>query len=125
MPRSHPGHTNALRIVQHNPFFKVSAMTTATIVTLRCMIIIAASLILFGAIAQAQISVYPTRVMLAARERSREVTVENPTDKSLDVTASFGFQLIRSDSNGTISLDSVIHAPEEKAKSCREWLKIF
>jgi P pilus assembly chaperone PapD len=100
-------------------------MTIDTLRKASIHFVLRAFLLLSAVSAFAQISVFPTRVMLAARERSREVTVQNPTDKSLEITAGFGYKLIRSDSVGTLRLDSMMQNDEERAKSCRNWLKCF
>lgn len=72
----------------------------------------------------AQIEVAPTRVILSMRERSQEVSVNNPSDNQVEVNSELGYRLIRFDSLGRLSLDSA-RTPEEVAKSGRDWLKIF
>jgi hypothetical protein len=88
-------------------------------------IIILFLLLVVAGTASAQITVAPTRVVLSGREKSQEITIRNPTAEPLEIEASFGFKLLRSDSLGNLFLDSTAHGPEESARSCRDWLKMF
>lgn len=74
--------------------------------------------------ATAQTSISPTRVLMSSRDKSTEVSVSNPNNYPIEIVASFGFALMRSDSNGTMVLDSNVLSPDESAKSCEEWLKV-
>jgi len=75
-------------------------------------------------IASAQFEVAPTRLILTMRERSKEVNVVNTTDGPIEVEVDLGYKLIRTDSLGTMTLDST-GTPEELKKSGRDWLKIY
>lgn len=72
----------------------------------------------------AQISVAPPRILINPGERSYEMMVENSADVPVTVTASLGFQLMRTDSAGIVSLDTMARTGEESLKSCRDWIKI-
>jgi P pilus assembly chaperone PapD len=72
----------------------------------------------------AQFEVAPTRIMLSMRDRSKEVNVANTTDGTIEVNVDLGYKVIRTDSLGTMTLDSA-SLPEERAKSGQEWLKIY
>ncbi len=87
-------------------------------------VLIAALLLVCAADLSAQVEVAPTRVLLSIRDRSREIKVINPTDNQVEVDASLGFQLIRTDSLGNMGLDSA-RTPQELARSCEPWLKVF
>lgn len=81
-------------------------------------------MLLCWSIAGAQTSVSPTRVMVSARDKSSEVSVSNPNSYPIEIEASFGFLVMRSDSNGTMLLDSNNLSPDESAKSCEGWMKV-
>jgi hypothetical protein len=74
--------------------------------------------------ATAQIEVAPTRVILSMRDRSHEVSVNNPSDNAVEVNTELGYRLIRFDSLGSLGLDSA-RTPQEASRSGRDWLKIF
>jgi hypothetical protein len=74
--------------------------------------------------AAAQIEVAPTRVILSMRDRSQEVSVNNPSDNAVEVNTELGYRLIRFDSLGNLSLDTARTA-EEASRSGRDWVKIF
>lgn len=74
--------------------------------------------------ASAQIEITPTRVMLDLRQRSQEVIVTNSSNEVIEVETALGFKVIRSDSLGRMSVDSVC-GPEELSRSARTWLRVF
>ncbi len=91
---------------------------------MRCL----AAMALFAAVmartAYAQVEISPTRVILTLRERAQEVVLTNPTPDRVEVTTDLGFKLFQSDSVGRITLRED-GSPEELARSCRNWVKIF
>jgi P pilus assembly chaperone PapD len=85
------------------------------------MIIIAA-LMLVSLALHAQISVTPTRIIVAAPKRSGEVLVVNPLDEPIVVTTRVMFMVLRNDSTGGVSYDSVDRGD---ARSCAAWVSAF
>lgn len=72
----------------------------------------------------AQIEVSPVRVLLTSRQRDIEVFVSNPLDEAVEVETRFGFKVLRSDSLGVRTLDTLASS-EEMASSCQNWLKLY
>lgn len=72
----------------------------------------------------AQVQVSPTRVMLGMHDCSEQVNVLNSTFETVEITVGLDFRLIRSDSNGRISISATVN-DVERERSCAEWLKIF
>ncbi len=85
-----------------------------------CLLLLAGS----ADILLAQIEVSPVRVLLTSRQRDIEVFVSNPLDEAVEVETRFGFKVLRSDSLGNRTLDTVASAGE-MANSCRNWLKLY
>jgi hypothetical protein len=72
----------------------------------------------------AQIVVSPTRVILANRETSRELTIRNDGSEPIEVDVRVYFGLWGCDSIGTSTLDTV-GTTATQALSCHTWAKIF
>lgn len=71
---------------------------------------------------RAQISVTPTRVIVASPHRSGEVLVVNPLDQPIVVSTRIMFMVLRNDSTGAVAYDSTFR---DDARSCTSWLSVF
>lgn len=86
--------------------------------------VLALFFILLPVCAVAQVSVAPTRIMMISPERSKEISLTNPTTEPLVIEARIVFALLKSDSSGAMKYDSVELGPTARP-SCAEWAKVF
>jgi len=91
---------------------------------MRCIAVMALFAAVMARTACAQVEISPTRVILTLRERAQEVVLTNPTADRVEVSTDLGFKLFQSDSAGRITLRED-GSPEELARSCKNWVKIF
>lgn len=92
--------------------------------TMKCSLRLVLLLVLVTAGAQAQVNIYPKRVMVSNSQRSSDVLVSNTGVAPVEISAKALFAIIRSDSLGNTYFDST-GSDAEMARSCHGWAKVF
>lgn len=77
-----------------------------------------------GSPAFSQISISPKRILLGSRDRSKEIIVSNSGTQPYEFTANIALILVRTDSLGNETYDTVA-TPQEATHSCKEWVRVF
>ena len=95
-----------------------------TMKTLVCSLAVLAFLAAFALPATAQVNVAPNRLLMTAKDRSKELSISNPTTTPMVVETQIVYALLKSDSAGAMAYDSVGLGPTARP-SCAEWGKIF
>jgi hypothetical protein len=83
-----------------------------------------ALLALTPVIVPAQVNIFPKRLMMSPKERSREMELNNTSDIAYEISTHISYGIWRGDSTGSITLDTVTTSPEND-RSCAPWTKIF
>ena len=102
-------------------------MNTAVIPTMKSLVFSLAVLLLLAATAlpaTAQVNVAPNRLIMTSKERSKEISMSNPTNAPMEVETRVVYALLKSDSIGAMKYDSVDLGPTARP-SCAEWIKVF
>jgi P pilus assembly chaperone PapD len=75
-------------------------------------------------VATAQVSITPTRLILAPSDRTGDITVLNPTAQPMVVSTRMFYSIYRSDSTGDVRLDTV-RTGDPMERSALEWTRLF